>query len=349
MHVFGNIVSFVVALRHQKTQKRDRDRDRDHDHVASCESGSCTHKAHTHSHGGHNYNSHPPPSPSKHEHRHTAHGFAGFHGNTIASVYDIHDEPLGQSGSVFVATDRATDERVAMKRLHEGSAELSFLQTIQHANIVRLIGTAVDREGSFLVLEYVHGTTLRLLSLGHRPQGLPTPVLQRCAAQACSALAYLHSLNVAHGNLQPSNIIVDTRTGIVKLLDLKLANFSERTDESEAHLSTPTSLGWPQRILGATEYMAPELLMCGARPSPATDMWAFGVVFLEAAVGQAVWPAGLQGYELIVHIASEAPRIPCSLQGELRELLSLTLQLEPKARPCATDVQRHTFLAGLSQ
>ena len=91
------------------------------------------------------------------------------------------------------------------------------------------------------------------------------------ASAVCAGLAHAHEHGVVHRDVKPANVLLG-RDGSVRVLDFGIASL----DEPDATVD--------DRMLGTLSYMAPETCQ-GARPTPATDVWAVGVMVYEALTG----------------------------------------------------------------
>lgn len=144
----------------------------------------------------------------------------------------------------------------------------------------------------------------------------------------CAALAEAHTKGIVHRDLKPANILVTstaTQNDIAKVVDFGIAKMKDGS-------ATLTMTG---AVVGTPGYVAPELFD-GKEPSPATDLYALGVVAFEFFCGCAPFP-GKTPMELIkAHILSQ-PAAPSLVVSNLppavdRLVLSL-LAKDPAERP----------------
>ncbi|HSP78715.1 MAG TPA: serine/threonine-protein kinase, partial [Myxococcaceae bacterium] len=202
-------------------------------------------------------------------------------GQVLAGRYRV-ERWLGAGGSAVVheVTDLTTGERVALKVLAVPGADASqiarFRQEVEHArglhhpNLVRVYDVGVDGDRHFITTELLVGTDLRRRLLGPRPT---LGEALRWLTHAAAALEHAHGCGVLHRDVKPGNLFL-SRPGILKLMDFGLAKSS--------HVAGVTHQG---AVLGTPEYMAPEQVS-GAHPiSPATDLYALGVVAYELFTG----------------------------------------------------------------
>src|SRR5579864_7763772 len=113
---------------------------------------------------------------------------------------------------VFRGFDHVLEREVAIKVLTDRSDEINrrFLSEAQsmarlnHPNIVAVYDVGVDREASFIILEYVRGTNINDLDrsrLGFR-EAIELTI------QLLEALAYAHAQGVVHRDIKPGNLMI---------------------------------------------------------------------------------------------------------------------------------------------
>ncbi|MCY1016210.1 serine/threonine-protein kinase [Pyxidicoccus sp. MSG2] len=203
-------------------------------------------------------------------------------GQVVAERYRV-ERWLGAGGSatVYEATDLRQDLRVALKVLavpHAHDAlvarfhqEVEHVRALEHLNILRVFDAGVDGERHYLTMELLEGTDLRQLLAERRATRAEA---LRWLTHATVALEHAHGRGVLHRDVKPANLFI-TRTGVLKLMDFGLAK--------STHVVGATAQG---AVLGTPEYMAPEQVMGNPPVSPATDLYALGVVAYELLTGQ---------------------------------------------------------------
>lgn len=195
--------------------------------------------------------------------------------------------PLGQGGmgQVFRAFDTSLQRYVAVKLLRSGivgshpSAGSSdeevdkLLQEavsqarVTHPNIVTIYYVGKQEADPFLAMELVNGETLsERIESGEIPFDAIAPI----ALDITSALQYSFDLDIIHGDIKPSNVLI-TKNGVAKLSDFGMARSASR--------SSGKSVG------GTPNYIAPELLH-GQPPSVQSDIYALGVTLFETTFGK---------------------------------------------------------------
>ncbi len=186
----------------------------------------------------------------------------------------------GTSGRVYRARDVRLDRNVALKVLRASASKERFEQEARalarlgiHPGVVDIY-TWGEHEGCcYLALEYLPESAASLLA--RRPAGLETGLAVRAGIQCAAALAAAHRAGVTHGDIKPSNILLDADGTVAKLCDFGLASLS-------AH--TPLQGGTPA-------YLAPECAAGGAA-TPASDIYALGATIYALLAGAAPATAG---------------------------------------------------------
>ena len=186
----------------------------------------------------------------------------------------------GGFGEVHEAWDDNLRRKVAIKRLKTAGAfghpdsllrEARLAASLEHPAFVKIHAIEPDGSGHAIVMELISGVTLReLITAG--PLALDT--VFDLIGQAAAAMAAAHARGLVHGDLKPSNLMVDDE-GRLRILDLGLAFH----DDPQA---TTSVMQLEQQ--GTIAYMAPECLL-GQAPSRQSDVYALGVVCYEMLCG----------------------------------------------------------------
>lgn len=188
----------------------------------------------------------------------------------------------GGMGAVYRVWDLRRNVPLAMKVLHAELAEdpamfkrfrreARALQGLAHPNIVPFYGLFQTPDFAFLLERYIDGPPLK--DILRRQQGQPLPIAEvlSYAKALGAALGYAHANGVVHCDVKPGNVMVD-RGGQIYLTDFGIARHAE---------STTTTMG----TAGTPAYMTPEQIL-GAMVTPATDVYALGVMLFEMLTGQ---------------------------------------------------------------
>ena len=207
-------------------------------------------------------------------------------------VYKIIS-PLGQGGmgDVYLAEDTRLNRNVALKFLSmeffaDNWAKRQLLKEAQsvamldHSNICQVYGIEDHEDRSFIVMQYVKGTTLAEL-LNQRP--LTVDEVLSLAKQIVGALSEAHAHGIIHRDIKPKNIMV-TANHQVRVLDFGLAKTVQRmkTRDSDDSLSNASQDGLR---LGTVPYMSPEQLR-EERLDYRSDVFSVGIVLYEMLCGK---------------------------------------------------------------
>jgi len=238
---------------------------------------------------------------------------------------------LGSGASSYVqfATHRPTGTPLALKvlNLYDKSKRAQLVREIQALYdadcdcLVSFFG-AFARDGAITIaLEYCNcGTLCRVQALASGRR-FPEPVLAGIAFQMLWALAYMRVDKRLHRDVKPSNVLVNSE-GVVKLSDFGLS----------AELQN--SILMAATFVGTCRYMAPERI----RHEPyafASDVWSFGLVLLECALGRFPYPDAATYIEMAELIVDSAePRVPDGegFSRELAQVVAACLVRRPEDR-----------------
>lgn len=235
--------------------------------------------------------------------------------------YKIESEiGKGGMGTVFRAVDTRLGRPVAVKVSGERyterfEREAQAISALNHPNVCTLYDVGPD----YLVMELLEGSTLAD-RIGKEPMA-PEEVA-RYGAQIASALAEAHAHGIVHRDLKPGNVMI-TRHG-VKVLDFGLARVLEETGLTATNF-----------VIGTPGYMAPEQLQ-GKESTPATDLFALGLVLYEMATGRLPFPDSSLGRLLALAPQTRVPpasQYRANLPGALDLLITRLLATDPGQRP----------------
>ncbi|HSD90619.1 MAG TPA: serine/threonine-protein kinase [Kofleriaceae bacterium] len=217
---------------------------------------------------------------------------------------------VGGLGEVW--RGRRGDQVAAIKRLHthlarneEALRQFSVEQRLAtmlppHRNVVRGFesGDVIGRP--YLAMELLPGEDLRRLVAppATKPDTTPAQVLiprtraLQIVVAACEGAAHLHAHGWVHGDICPGNLIIVTEAGTdrVVLIDLGVAR----------------AIGEAGAVRGTHAYMAPEQVRAEAW-TPATDVFALGVVLWELIAGARLFHRGPPWLTMAAVVEQPAP------------------------------------------
>ena len=196
----------------------------------------------------------------------------------MGDVYEADDEQLGDRIALkTIRTDVAANPRM----LARFKKEIQLAKRVSHPNVCRIHDLGIEeRPGgaiAFLTMELLAGETLTQRLERDR---LTVEETGRIAAQIADGLDAAHKAGVIHRDLKTSNIILAEDNSQLRVVI---------TDFGIAHAGSPQSsagaLTLTGEIVGTPDYMAPEQLR-GDVTTPATDIYAFGLILFEMVTGQ---------------------------------------------------------------
>lgn len=236
-------------------------------------------------------------------------------------VYRARDETLGRTVAVKVFRDQAAEAA-------RTSSETRLLAGLNHSALVTLFDARVE-EGhpSYLVMEYIDGPTLRdRISEGPIASG-EVAIMARDLAEA---LHVVHDAGIVHRDIKPSNVLLRRSHVPGEKYRAKLADFGI------AHLVDSTRLTTPGTLIGTAAYLSPEQVR-GATPAVAADIYALGLVLLEALTGERAFPQ-VTTHETALARLTRDPVIPGAFGYGWKSLLSAMTSRDPELRPTAIDI-----------
>ena len=212
----------------------------------------------------------------------------GFAGRTFGAYRLV--SPLGQGGMGIVwlaeRCDGQFEGRAAVKlldlRFTRSEArfrrEASILARVTHPNVAHLIDAGISSDGQpYLVLECVDGHPIDQYC---DERALDVPSRIGLMLEVLDAVAHAHTNRIVHRDIKPSNVLVRT-DGRVKLLDFGIAKLVEL--DAQAGMASTITLEQGSALTPA--YAAPEQVS-GGRVTPATDVYALGVLLYGLLTGQ---------------------------------------------------------------
>lgn len=241
----------------------------------------------------------------------------------LSGRYEI-GERLGSGGmsSVHQATDLILERTVAVKILAEHLSdderfvarfrrEALAVAKLIHPNIVQVYDTGIDDGRHYIVMEYVQGRSGAQILQRHGP--LDGDTTAEIGAQACAGLDYAHRRGIIHRDVKPGNLmIVGGPVGggemTMKLTDFGIARAVEQT--------RITQVG---SVVGTAAYLSPEQVR-GEEATPATDVYALGVVLYQFLTGRLPYEGSTLA-ELAVRQQNEKPLPPSTYNDEVPETL----------------------------
>ncbi len=269
---------------------------------------------------------------------------------TLSGRYEI-GERLGSGGmsNVYRATDRILERTVAVKILAEHLSdderfvarfrrEALAVAKLIHPNIVQVYDTGVDDGRHYIVMEYVEGRSGAQILQRQGP--VAAEVAAEIGIQACAGLDYAHRRGIIHRDVKPGNLmIVGGPVGGAAEMTVKLTDFGIARAIEQTRITQVGS------VVGTAAYLAPEQVR-GEEATPATDVYALGVVLYQFLTGRLPYE-GSSLAELAVRQQNEKPLPPSTYNDEVPESLGGAVQRALEGDPNRRYASADELSAGL--
>ncbi|MDB4640073.1 protein kinase [Pirellulaceae bacterium] len=229
----------------------------------------------------------------------------------------------GGMGEVLLATDTRLNRKVAIKRILGSAArsktavsrfltEAQSIAALNHPNIVQIYDYGRAKDGPFLIMEFVEGSSL----LDRCREGaIPLEEAIDLTCQLCDGLSKAHAANIVHRDIKPANVLL-TEDGVPKLTDFGLA----KDDTAD------TGMTMAGAVLGTLDFMPPEQRKDAALTDARSDLWSLAATLYQMVTGESPKvirikkvPAQLQ--DLIDKALEEAKEDRYQTANELRDAL----------------------------
>ncbi|HET6571260.1 MAG TPA: protein kinase [Solirubrobacterales bacterium] len=261
----------------------------------------------------------------------------------LSGRYELGDR-LGSGGmsNVYRATDLILERTVAVKILAEHLSdderfvarfrrEALAVAKLIHPNIVQVYDTGVDESRHYIVMEYVEGRSGAQILQRHGP--LDPEIAAEAGIQACAGLDYAHRRGIIHRDVKPGNLMVVGGPVGGGPMTVKLTDFGIARALAQTRITQVGS------VVGTAAYLAPEQVR-GEEATPATDVYALGVVLYQFLTGRLPYE-GSSLAELAVRQQNERPLPPSTYNDEVPETLGAAvlraLEGDPSRRYASAD------------
>lgn len=227
-------------------------------------------------------------------------------GSVLGDRYEII-EKIGSGGMavVYRGKDKKLDRYVTIKVLREEfigdeefierfRSEACSAARLSHPNIVRVYDVGEDGEINYIVMEYIHGDTLKTAIRKKAPFDSRSTI--NVAIQIASALSQAHKAHIVHRDIKPQNILVGT-DGVVKVTDFGIARAARAT--------TMTTTA---NAAGSVHYFSPEQAR-GGYVDEKSDIYSLGITMFEMITGVLPFQGNNSVSIALKHINEELPDI----------------------------------------
>ena len=227
-------------------------------------------------------------------------------GSVLGDRYEII-EKIGSGGMavVYRGKDKKLDRYVTIKVLREEfigdeefierfRSEACSAARLSHPNIVRVYDVGEEGKINYIVMEYIHGDTLKTAIRKKAPFDSRSTI--NVAIQIASALSQAHKAHIVHRDIKPQNILVGT-DGVVKVTDFGIARAARAT--------TMTTTA---NAAGSVHYFSPEQAR-GGYVDEKSDIYSLGITMFEMITGVLPFQGNNSVSIALKHINEELPDI----------------------------------------
>lgn len=250
----------------------------------------------------------------------------------------------GRKSRVYLATEDGTGREVVLKQLRKLYPNAETLARFSREFEITLeaagphvidVYELVAHEGTVsLVLEDFGARSIADI-LEERDSPLALEQTLNIAVQVADALAHIHRRKIIHKDINPSNIVWNTGTGAVKLIDFGISQVTER-----ARVSSKPIL----HLSGTPAYISPEQTGRMNRDlDPRSDLYSFGVTLYELLTGRLPFQS-TDPLELVHSHIARRPLPPdeiAEMPRRLSELVMVLLEKRAEERYSSAEGVRH--------
>jgi eukaryotic-like serine/threonine-protein kinase len=249
----------------------------------------------------------------------------------MAVIYKAVDLSLGRTVAVKVLRPSLTNDHAFLDRFRE---EARAVANLSHPNIVTVHDFGNEGQAYYIIMEFIEGQNLKeiIKTLG----ALPINRALNLAIQICAGIGFAHRAGLVHADIKPQNILV-TKEDVVKVTDFGIAQaFTETQPVQKLDV-----------VWGSPQYFAPEQAR-GEKPTPASDVYAIGVVLFEMLTGRLPYMGQNQQELAMAHIRERVPLVSefnPNIPANLSQIVEKVMGKDPMQRYRMADQLGH-ILAG---
>ena len=209
----------------------------------------------------------------------------------MADVYLARDTILNREVAIKILRGELNNDAVSLIRFKREAAAISNLS---HPNIVQIYDVGEESGRQYIVMEYIHGKTLKKL-ISERG-ALYKEESVSIMKQLISAVASACQQGIIHRDIKPQNVLIKD-DGTVKITDFGIALAQDAIQLTQQ-----------DSVMGSVHYLAPELAR-GEVATPQSDIYSLGIVFFELLTGEVPFRGDTAVQIAMKHIQEDIPSV----------------------------------------
>jgi serine/threonine-protein kinase len=237
----------------------------------------------------------------------------------MAVIYKALDIELGRTVAVKILRPSLSSDDAFLTRFRN---EAKAVAKLAHPNIVTVHDVGHEGPTHYIVMEFVEGQDLKKIIRTEGVLGVERAL--KLAIQICAGIGFAHRANLVHADVKPQNILV-TKDDIVKVTDFGIAQALSDSQPIEQRQSV---------VWGSPHYFSPEQAR-GDKPTPASDVYAIGIVMFEMLTGRLPYMGTSQQELALAHLRERIPLVTeanPSVPENLSRIVAKVMSKEPSAR-----------------
>jgi len=234
-----------------------------------------------------------------------------------------------QTGEKFAIKVYDKNKLVDNARRGTVKREIQILRKLNSQYTIKLYEVIETTKYIFLVMELVHGVSLLSYLKSQPGKKISETECLNIFSQIINGISYLHNLYIVHRDLKLDNIIINTSSKQLKIIDYGFGCITTWTKELNFFCGTPS-------------YMPPEIIQKRDYIGFYADIWSLGILFYAMLCGSFPFKA-LSEKDLYAKILKGQYKIPENISLEGSNLIKKLLILNPKHRMGVDEILDHNW------
>lgn len=257
--------------------------------------------------------------------------------------YTIDNERFakGNFGEVLTARD-PSDNHVVLKKLPKTADVKREIEAGKRTSDCQYVARFLEHielnDSHYLVFERAWGNDLFSIIETRKFQPFKEKEAKKIFKQIFAAIDHAHKKGVSHRDIKLENILMDVKTGVVKVIDFGLCDLIQKFGDLS------------DRFCGSVDYVAPEILQKKSYNSFLSDVFSLGVVLYTLLYAEFPFSAN----ERLTAVAQnkEQPRLAFvdskfmayAVSDLAKDMIMKMLHPDPSRRCTMDDVRKHPWM-----